>query len=126
MKPIDPAFIPVSTSLRRVVDSGPAVRVTDGLANDQLLYFTSPSLLADDRRLVFISDRTGQPNLFLRDLITSEQRQLSRNTDGLLKSYVYFDGTPYRGFGKASVSVHAASEKIYFIQGKQICCRRER
>ena len=122
MKPIDPAFILVSTSPRRAVDSGPAVRVTDGLANDQLLYFTSPSLLADDRRLVFISDRTGQPNLFLRDLATGEQRQLSRNTDGLLKSYVYFDGTPYRGFGKASVSVHAVRGKIYFIQGRHICC----
>lgn len=122
MKPVDPAFIPVQTQSRRIADITPAVRVTDGVANDQLLYFTSPSLLADDRRLVFISDRTGHPNLFLRDLKTGEQRQLSRNTDGLLKSYVYFDGTPYRGFGKASVSVHAASGKIYFIQGRQICC----
>src|SRR5688572_11343290 len=122
MKPVDPAFIPVSVQTRRAVDISPAERVTDGLANDQLLYFTSPSLLADDRRLVFISDRTGQPNLFLRDLITGEQRQLSQNTEGLLKSYVYFDGTPYRGFGKASVSVDAVRGKIYFIQGRQICC----
>lgn len=98
------------------------MRVTEGQANDQLLYFTSPSLLADDRRLVFISDRTGQPNLFLRDLATGEQRQLSRNSDGLLKSYVYFDGTPYHGFGKASVSVDAVRGKVYFIQGRQICC----
>jgi len=121
MKPVDPAFIPVSAAPRRAVDPGPAVRVTDGLANDQLLYFTSPSLLADDRRLVFLSDRTGMPNLFLRDLVTGEQRQLSHNTDGLLKSYVYFDGTPYLGFGKASVSVHAASGNVYFIQGRQVC-----
>jgi len=28
-------------------------------ANDQLLYFTSTSLLADDQHLVFLSDRTG-------------------------------------------------------------------
>lgn len=36
-------------------------------ANDQLLYFTSTSLLADDRHLVVISDRTGHPNLFCVD-----------------------------------------------------------
>jgi len=122
MKPIDPAFIQVSPGSHRCVEVRPAVRVTDGLANDQLLYFTSPSLLADDRRLVFLSDRTGQPNLFLRDLVTGEQRQLSQNAEGLLKSYVYFDGTPYRGFGKASVSVDAVRGKIYFVQGRQICC----
>jgi hypothetical protein len=90
-------------------------------ANEQLLYFTSTSLLSDDRRLVFISDRTGNPNLFLRDLISGEERQLTRNAEGVLKSYVYFDGQPYRGFGKASVSVHAASGKVYFIQGRKIC-----
>lgn len=32
-------------------------------ANEQLLYFTSSSLLADDTRLVYISDRTG----YIRD-----------------------------------------------------------
>ena len=122
VKPVDPAFIPVTAPSRQAADISPAVRVTDGLANDQLLYFTSPSLLADDRRLVFISDRTGQPNLFLRNLVTGEQWQLSRNTEGFLKSYVYFDGTPYRGFGKASVSVDAVRGKVYFIQGQQICC----
>ena len=30
--------------------------LTDGRANDQLLYFTSNSLTADDRTIVFISD----------------------------------------------------------------------
>jgi oligogalacturonide lyase len=121
VRPVDPAFIPVSAQ-RRQIEIRPAVRVTNGQANDQLLYFTSPSLLADDGRLVFISDRTGQPNIFLRDLLTGEERQLSRNSDGVLKSYVYFDGTPYRGFGKASVSVDAERGRVYFIQGRQICC----
>jgi len=89
-------------------------------ANDQLLYFTSTSLLKDDRRLVFLSDRTGSPNLFLRDLAGGADRQLTFNTNGWLKSYVYFDGTPYRGFGKASVSLDAERGLIYFIQDRQI------
>jgi predicted dehydrogenase len=38
-----------------------AERVTESSGNDQLLYFTSTSLLADDSGLFFISDRTGDP-----------------------------------------------------------------
>lgn len=90
-------------------------------ANDQLLYFTSTSLLADDRRLVVISDRTGHPNLFLVDIESGEETQLTFNNEGMLKSYVYFDGTPYKGFGKASVSLHPQSSTVYYIQGRKIC-----
>jgi hypothetical protein len=88
--------------------------------NDQLLYFTSPSLLKDDRQLIFLSDRSGTPNIFWRDLETGEERALTSNHAGTLKSYVYFDGLPYRGLGKASISVHPASGIIYFIQGREI------
>jgi oligogalacturonide lyase len=94
-------------------------------SNDQLLYFTSPSLLADGRRFVFISDRGGHPNLFLRDMESrmesGGEHALTSNNEGVLKSYVYFDGRPYRGFGRASVSLHAATGMVYFIQGRTIC-----
>ncbi len=89
--------------------------------NEQLLYFTSSSLLADDQHLVFISDRTGDPNLFMRHIQTGEEIQLTNNAEGYLKSYVYFDGTPYRGLGKASVSLHAPSGTVYYLQGRRIC-----
>jgi oligogalacturonide lyase len=95
--------------------------LTSSTANDQLLYFTSTSLLADDQHLVFLSDRTGQPNIFLRDLKTGRERQLTSNTEGFLKSYVYFDGAPYRGLGRASVSLDPAHGVVYFLQGRQIC-----
>jgi len=88
--------------------------------NNQLLYFTSSSLTADDRHLVFISDRTGNPNLFTRDLITGKELQLTTNAEGILKSYVYFDGQPYRGFGKGSVSLDSKNGVVYFIQGREI------
>jgi len=94
--------------------------VVSSAANDQLLYFTSTSLLADDQRLVFLSDRTGQPNIFLRDLRTAQDKQLTLNTAGFLKSYVYFDGQPYRGLGRASVSLDARRGMVYFIQGREI------
>lgn len=98
-----------------------AVMVTvTNTGNNQLLYFTSSSLTADDRHLVFISDRTGNPNLFTRDLVTGVERQLTTNTEGVLKSYVYFDGTPYRGFGKGSVSLDPQSGTVYYIQGREV------
>ena len=97
------------------------VDVTDtNTGNNQLLYFTSSSLTADDQHLVFISDRTGSPNLFTRDLTTGKERQLTINTEGVLKSYFYFDGHPYRGFGKGSVSLDAKNGIVYFIQGREI------
>jgi Tol biopolymer transport system component len=94
--------------------------VTDFAGNDQLLYFTSTSLLADDSGLVFISDRTGHPNLFFLDLRSSEQRQLTENFEGTLKSYVYFGGTPHRGFGKASVCFDDVNGVAYYLQGSEI------
>jgi len=89
-------------------------------AHEQLLYFTSSSLVKDDKRLVFISDRDRHPNLFVRNLENGQERQLTQNTDGYLKSYVYFDGNPYRGFAKASISLHSPSGTVYYIQGREI------
>ena len=90
-------------------------------SNDQLLYFTSTSLLSDDQHLIFLSDRTGCPNIFIRDVAAGTERQLTRNTEGFLKSYVYFDGVPYRGLGRASVSVDPQRGMIYYLQGSQVC-----
>lgn len=86
----------------------------------QLLYFTSTSLSADGNSLVAIGQREGIPNLYKIDLETRALRQLTRNGEGWLRSYVYFDGTPYRGFGKASVSFDAERGVLYYIQGREI------
>lgn len=59
-------------------------------ADEQLLCFTSPSLTAGDEHLVFLSDRTGEPNVYVRRLSTGRERQLTDNRDGALRSYVYF------------------------------------
>ncbi len=104
----------------------PPRRLTDGRANDQLLYFTSSSLTADDRTLVFISDRDGpseaRVNLYALDRDSGEVRRLTDNEEGYLRSYVYFDGRPYRGLGLASPSLHAASGDLYYIQGRELRC----
>lgn len=95
--------------------------VTKNYFNNQLLYFTSSSLTQDDNYLIFLSERFGNPNIFVLDLKSGLERQLTNNKEGILKSYVYFDGTPYKGMSKASISIHQDSGKIYFIQGRKIC-----
>jgi hypothetical protein len=43
--------------------------------DEQLLYFTSSSLFADDQRLIFMSERTDHPNIFLRNIACSTKRR---------------------------------------------------
>jgi oligogalacturonide lyase len=99
-----------------------ASRVLEGGGNNQLLYFTGPSFTADDNNIIFISDRTGHPNIFKRDFTTGEEKQLTHNVKGFLKSASCFDGLVEEGFGKDSVTVHPESEMIYYILGRKICC----
>jgi len=109
-----------------------AQRLTEGQANDQLLYFTSNSLTADDQTLVFLSDRDSlipkdrdpraNVNLYALDRTTGQVRRLTENEEGYLRSYVYFEGQPYRGLGLASPSLHGASGDLYYIQGRELRC----
>lgn len=89
--------------------------------NTQMLYFTSSSLSMDDNRIYLISDRDGNPNVWVKDLVSGQEQKLTSNTHGYLKSYVYFDGTFQKGLGKASVSLDSAQDIIYFIQDNDIC-----
>jgi oligogalacturonide lyase len=97
------------------------IRISPRTLSRQLLYFTSTSLLEDDQHLIAIGDHAGHPNLFRQNLGTGEEQQLTSNSEGVLKAYVYFDGQPYRGFAKGSVSLDAPRGLIYYIQGMQIC-----
>ncbi|HWQ15283.1 MAG TPA: oligogalacturonate lyase family protein [Roseiflexaceae bacterium] len=107
-------------------------RLTEGRANDQLLYFTSPSLTADDRTLVFISDRDSPVpkhtdpraavNLYALDRPTGRVRRLTDNDEGYLRSYVYFEGLRERGLGLASPCLHAPSGDLYYLQGRELRC----
>ena len=96
-------------------------RVTDHpTANEQLLYFTSPSITADGATLVFLSDRGGEPNVFARDLGSGHETQVTDNTAGVLRSYVYFDGREGEGLGKASISLDPRRGLVYYLQGNDI------
>ncbi len=89
--------------------------------NTQLLYFTCSSVGRDGERIYMISDRGGSPNVVVRNMFTGEEKILTDNKKGILKSYVYFDGTLNEGLGKASVCLDDQREIIYYIQDDKIC-----
>ena len=87
----------------------------------QLLYFTCSSLSQDDGRIYMLTDRMGSPNVMVRDMVTGEERILTDNRKGTLKSYVYFDGDYNQGLGKASVCLDSVRDIVYYIQDDKIC-----
>jgi hypothetical protein len=110
-------------TISNVAPSAPKAITEPAGAGDQLLYFTSSSLTADDRTCVFIREQViGQPNLWACDLATGKAWPITLGDRGCLRSYVYFDGRPNEGFGKASVSVHPHSARVYYIDGLNLCC----
>ncbi len=98
------------------------IRWTASAGTDQHLYFTSPSVTADDKWLAFISDRDGHPNLYVIDRHDGGSiRRVTSNTAGLLRSYVYPYGG-YSGLSKASPCLDAAHNRLYYIQDRSVCC----
>ncbi|MDX9974576.1 MAG: oligogalacturonate lyase family protein [FCB group bacterium] len=91
------------------------VQWTHGPHKNQHLYFTSPSVTADDRWLVFLSDRDGNPNLYVIDRRDGTIRRLSRNDHGLLRSYVYPQGG-LQGLSKASPCLDPHRNRLYYIR----------
>jgi oligogalacturonide lyase len=87
---------------------------TNSSAIDQPLYFTTPSVTLDKRSLVFISERTGKPNLFRIDRQTGEIQRIS-DADGLLQSYVYPNGSS-KGLSKVSPFLDSIRGILYWIQ----------
>ncbi|MEE3462599.1 MAG: hypothetical protein VZR00_12110, partial [Lachnospiraceae bacterium] len=57
---------------------------------------------------------------YMKNLLTGEWRKLSDNQQGILKSYVYFDGIEGEGLGKASVCLDYIRENVYYIQDDNI------
>ena len=95
------------------------IQWTSAEVKNQHLYFTSPSVTADGRWLVFISERDGQPNLFTANRANGEIRRVSDNRRGLLRSYVYPQGG-LQGLSKASPCLDANHNRIFYIQDQTV------
>ena len=97
------------------------IRVTTGAENEQMLYFTSSSVSDDSRVLaVIVGGADGSFNLAAYDLQSGRRRSITDHAPGFLKSYVYFDGQPFSGFGRGSVSFDSARRRLYYIHGRHV------
>lgn len=100
---------------------GRVIQVTRGDKNDQLLYFHSASFLKDGSGFVFIRTEGQSSNIMLHNLETGNEKALTRFKDKYMKSYIYYDGDPESGLGKASVTFDPESSLVYFLYGRKIC-----
>jgi oligogalacturonide lyase len=99
----------------------PVKQLTSQPGNHHHLYFTSNSFTRDQQAIIFLSENSEEsPNLYRLSLENGEAVQLSDNIDGYLRSYVYYDGDPYRGLGKASVSYNPETNSVLYIQGQKV------
>lgn len=94
---------------------------SEEIYDTQLLYFTCSSLSKDGERVYMLTNKTGNPNVMVRDLCLGKEKILTRNNHGIMKSYVYFDGQEGLGLGKASVCLDCDRELVYYIQDNKIC-----
>lgn len=111
----------MAASTQKLDEATPTAVARPVGAGDQLLYFTSSSLTTDDSTAVLIREQTaGSPGLWACAVPGGKAWPIDLNEGGFLKSYVYFDGQPNRGFGKASVSLDPLSGRIYYIRGLNV------
>lgn len=96
--------------------------LTPGNSNDQLLYFTSSSLDRNDRLLWYISNRSGDVNIHLRDLSSGADTQLTDNTGGRMWQYQGFNGSIRKGLAVWAVALDSERRLLYFIQDNQLRC----
>ncbi|NOU94799.1 hypothetical protein GC093_16455 [Paenibacillus sp. LMG 31456] len=96
-------------------------QLTSTQGNHHHLYFTSSSFTLDNNWVLYISaEYEGSPNIYKLSLENGEAVQLTDNRDGILKSYVYYEGNPYRGLGKASPSYNPHTKQLLYIQGNEV------
>jgi hypothetical protein len=94
-------------------------RLADPRYPTQHLYFTSPSVTADDRWLVVMSHRDGAVNLFALDRRENRMRQLTNNAHGVRLAYCYPYGNP-RGLAKSTPCLDPQRNRVYALLDDQI------
>ncbi len=104
---------------REFVDSAtgtPVTQWTVSPARSNHLYFTTPSVTADDRWLVFLSERLGSVNLFAAHRPGGEIHRVSDNNDGTQRSYCWPIGNRH-GLIKSSPILDAEHSRLFYVQG---------
>ena len=101
-------------------DDGVQLVTPNPAADEQLLYFTSSSVTSDDKSLTYLSNLERDVNAYTIDLGSGSVGGRSANSEGMLRSYVYYHGQPMRGLGIASLALHEGSGTLYYLQGRAV------
>ncbi len=95
------------------------IRWTASESLDRPLYFTSQSVTADDRWLVFLSERDGHPNFYRIDRCSGNITRLTDNREGSLASYCY-PSDNWQGLGKSSPCLDSERKVLFYIQANVV------
>ena len=87
-------------------ESGELSRITHGVTMDGY-----PSLTADGARMVFVSSRSGRPNIWLRDMRTGKESQLTAGTMAESQPKISADGSTI-----AYVEDQPRPRKLYLVR----------
>ena len=98
------------------------IRVTSGKYDDMVLYFTSNSLLADDKKIVFIRTIDECNNLFVRDLSSGEETQITYFTDTCPRRLRIHNSRQhdFNAIVISSVVLHSKTGVLYFVKGRKL------
>jgi len=97
-------------------------RMTSGKYNDMVLYFTSNSILAGDDRVVFIRSIDGCQNLFLLDMNTGEEKQITyfSETAPMNVSINGFRLNDFNCIISGCVAFCTKTNLLFFLKGRSI------
>lgn len=95
---------------RDVYELDVATRVIRRLTSDDGSDETSPVPSPDGRQLLYISDRSGINNIYLRDLMTGEDRPITNSISGIYQLSISADGTKL-----LFSSLHQAGFDVYLL-----------
>ncbi|MDR1336071.1 MAG: hypothetical protein LBK22_04490, partial [Tannerella sp.] len=97
-------------------------RLTDGQHDDMVLYFTSNSILDGDRRMIFIRTVDGCNNIWLLDMDSGEERQITYFTEKSPNELFYhqFHQNDFKALYIASVVLHSKTGIIYFVKDRKL------
>jgi WD40 repeat protein len=97
-------------------------RITSGKYDDMVLYFTSNSILADDKRMIFIRTIDDCNNIWRLDIETGEEKQITYFTEkNPTELFVHqFHLNDFAGLYIPSVVLHNKTGMIYFLKDRKL------
>ncbi|MDR2138805.1 MAG: oligogalacturonate lyase family protein [Tannerella sp.] len=119
---VNPAAAQESRGRRSDIREHAMKRLTDGKHDDMVLYFTSNSVLADDKQMIFIRTVDNSNNIWTLNMETGEERQITYFTETSPHALPIHDFRQhdYPALNVGSVVLHSKTGMIYFVKDRKL------